>query len=289
MSIPTSINSFGNYVGIIEGMLATGADFVAETESDSTVQVERGMILADAAVGRNVAWDTHTRRLVELAASERFADIAVVDLTGQKRSIYRPLLVYAWAAAMGAPTDPTALKKWRMVLEARLSAWAALGRPTLAADGQLVAEVMWCALALHAAGRRTDERATLLAAQTIGVLTQSQLPSGAFLQASTSDNLETNWYHELVILHAAASFAAGTGDARLADAVMRNAEFHQNETQPDHATSHPWGLLAFIWNPATRPLADQILHNVRTLHPAGVSGISRILLADTLLGLRRLD
>ncbi|HLL89432.1 MAG TPA: hypothetical protein VK324_09020, partial [Tepidisphaeraceae bacterium] len=69
-------------------------------------------------------------------------------------------------------------------------------------------------------------------------------------------------------------------------AAARAAEFHQNETQPDHASAQPWGLFPMIRNPLTRPLADQILHAATTQHPAGLEGVSLMLAADALYCLR---
>ena len=66
----------------------------------------------------------------------------------------------------------------------------------------------------------------------------------------------------------------------------RATEYHQRETQPDHASSQPWGLFAFAWNPDTRPLADQLLHAATVQHPVGQDGVSLILLADALYCLR---
>jgi hypothetical protein len=73
-----------------------------------------------------------------------------------------------------------------------------------------------------------------------------------------------------------------TEDRTLAAAVARNAEFHLDQTQPDHATAQPWGLFAFIWNPRTRGLADQVLHAARVNQPEGLDGVSLMLLADAL-------
>jgi hypothetical protein len=79
-------------------------------------------------------------------------------------------------------------------------------------------------------------------------------------------------------------YAAQTGNQTLEAAIARNAEFHQNETQPDHATNQPWGLAAFVLNPATRPLADGMLHAAATIGRS--SGVTSILLADALYCLR---
>ena len=111
--------------------------------------------------------------------------------------------------------------------------------------------------------------------------------AGPLLTATSSDNPETHWYHELVLLHAAADYAYATGHDRLTAAVARAAEYHTYETQPDHATAQPWGLPAFVRVPAARPLADQVLHAVQTQHPGGAVGVALLLLADTLYGLEQ--
>jgi hypothetical protein len=75
-------------------------------------------------------------------------------------------------------------------------------------------------------------------------------------------------------------------DRTIAAAVARATVYHQREMQPDHATTQPWGLFAFIWNPETRPLADQLLHAAAVQQPGGIDGVALILLADALYCLR---
>jgi hypothetical protein len=152
-----------------------------------------------------------------------------------------------------------------------------------AADGAAVVESIWLALAIHAGGElhgEPDERVS----DAFDALVKCQQPSGTFLKAGARDNPETHWYHELLLLHAATSYAARTGDPAVEAAVARAAEFHQDETQPDHATNQPWGLAAFIRNASTRPLADGMLHAAATMGRG--SGVTSILLADALYCLR---
>ena len=110
--------------------------------------------------------------------------------------------------------------------------------------------------------------------------------TGRSCGTTASDNPETHWFHELVILHAAADFALEAGDPAVWAAVERAALFHLNETEPDHATGDPWGLPAFVRVPAASPLADVLLHAVSAHRPGGPSGVGLLLLADTLYGLR---
>jgi hypothetical protein len=106
-----------------------------------------------------------------------------------------------------------------------------------------------------------------------------------------SDNPETHAFHELVILHAAASYAVQTEDRALAAAIARATRFHLHETQPDHATHQPWGLFAFLWNPDTRSMGEGMLQAAAQspgLHaePSGASDVTLMLLADALYCLR---
>ena len=143
------------------------------------------------------------------------------------------------------------------------------------------------ALALFVAGKVFVRDAWIdLASDTFGKLVRGEPNRPTFLIANSSDNPETFWFHELTILHAAGSYAVQSEDRTLAAAVARNTEFHLNETQPDHATSQPWALFPFIWNPRTRSLADQLLHTVSVQHPGTSDGVSLILLADALYCLR---
>jgi hypothetical protein len=215
---------------------------------------------------------------------ESSSTLRVVDAAGHNRPAYPGLLVYAWRRAM--PALPPGLRSnasfraWRTRLDARIergrvtSAGGALGPAETAAA---LAESAWAAAA-------SGSEHSLW--YIFGGLVHHQQPSGSFFPPARSVNPEALWYHELVLLHAMAT-RAGT-DATIGRAVGRNAGYHLHETQPDHATNEPWGLLAFILNPDTRSLADQLLHTVRVQHPAGAQGVTAVLLADVLDHLREL-
>jgi hypothetical protein len=231
--------------------------------------------------------------LTELSASPRLSSVAVVDRTGHHRPAYRGLLVYSCLQAFSIvyETLPRSdfgrweegLRPWCDLLESDLGQIDSLIGPIPAGRGSTATEAAWIALALHVAGKIFIRDAwTDLASDLFGKLSRAQTPSGTFLTARSSDNPETHWYHELLLLHAAASYAVQSEDRTVAAAVAKNAEFHQNETQPDHATNQPWALFAFIWNPRTRPLAEQILHTASIQNSNSPSGISLMLLADAL-------
>ena len=281
------------YAELLRGALPAQPGFQATSESATAVQVERGVVFASVVKDAQAAALEPARRLIEIASSDRLASMAVIDRESHHRPVYRPLLVYAWLQTFRLvyETLPRAdfgrweegVRPWCDLLEAELGEVAWPAGPMPATLGARAAEAAWTALALHVAGKVYVRDAwTDLASHTFGQLMRGQQPSGTFLEPSTSDSPEAHWYHELTLLHAAASYAVQAEDRTLATAVARNTQFHLNETQPDHATSQPWAVFAFVWNPATRPLADQLLHAARVNQPNGADGVSLMLLADAL-------
>ena len=299
---------FDRYAKLLEARLAHAPATLATPtrENASAVQVERGIMLPWAVSGSAAADEAAAvDRLIELSRSPgRVADVAVVDAAGHTRPVYRPLLVYAWMLAFRIRYETLrqdqfgrwdeALRAWSDMLEARLGGIspgnAGDGNAIAATRGGIAAEAVWTALALFVAGKIFVRDAwTDLAADTFGRITRAQRESGAFLASTASDNPEPAWFAELAILHAAASFAVQAEDRAVARAVAKATDYHQRETQPDHATSQPWGIFAFIWNAQTRPMADQLLHAATLQSPTadGASdGVSLILLADALYCLR---
>lgn len=298
-----ALDAFRRYADLLSAALAAPVPFTPESEDAAALQVERGMVYPLAIAGKLA--DDSTRsvdRLIDLAAApDWLASVVVVDSAGHRRPAYRGLLVYAWLQAFRLEYErlprsefgrwDEASRAWCDRLEAELTGIALPNAALPASLGSAAAQAAWTALALWAAGRVFVRDAwTDLAADAFGRLTRAQHVSGTFLTATASDNPETLWYHELVILHAAASYAVQAEDRTVAAAVKRNSAYHLRETQPDHATTQPWGLFAFVWNPPTRPLADQLLHAAKAQHAGGaVGGVSSLLLADALYCLRLFD
>lgn len=292
---------FRKYAEVIGGAMpgAATAAFDPVAESETAVQVERGAVYAAALAGPpdEDAGAGHVERLIRFAAGGAPAELAVVDAHGHHRPVYRPLMIYGWLQAFKLWFEvlpradfvrwDEALRAWCDRLEAELGALRVAEGVTPASRGAAVTEAAWAALALSAAGRLFVRDAwTDLASDTLGRLVRGQTTEGTFLAPGPSDNPETWWYHELVLLHAAASYAVQAEDRIVAAAVARATEHHLRETQPDHATGQPWSLFAFIWNERTRPLADGLLHTLSVLRPGGADGLSLILLADALYCLR---
>jgi hypothetical protein len=291
-------NELRRYAGMIEPMISTNVGRLKiAPEPPPAVRVERAAVLAEV-LGRGYSDLTRVlvERLIELARSGEHLIAEFFDAAGHERKVYRPLTVYAWLTSFRQlyETLPRtefgrweeATRGWADLLEADLGStqWPA---PLPAASGDRWAELAWNALALHVAGKVFVRDVWIdLAADTFGRITRLQRENGSFLAATPSDQPETLWYHELQILHAAASYAVQAEDRVVASAVQKATSFHLNETQPDHATAQPWALFAFIWNADTRMLADQLLHTAQIQQSDRIDGVSLMLLADCLYCLR---
>lgn len=288
-----SVESRERYAKLVASLLpAGGPTFEPVAEDDGAVQVERGLVLPMALAG---AEPERMAAAMGRLLRPGFERARVVDAAGHMRPAYPGLLVYARRRALDvvgrdlpwqeSHAGCSALSGWCKRLHESVQRTRATSTSSSPPTSERVAAVVdgsWATLALRACGD-ADDRPWAFA----GVLA-AQLSSGAFFRTHASVNPEPYWYHELVLLHAVAAHAALTGDAVAMAAAARNAEYHLNETQPDHATNEPWGLLAFILNPNTHTLADQLLHNVRVIHPHGAQGVTAILLADVLDCLREL-
>jgi hypothetical protein len=198
---------------------------------------------------------------VGAGAGENFP-LVELDRSGHWRRVYEPLVIYH-RLRLAKSADPE------------------LRRAAGELDGSL-----WSSLVRGVAGEMFGEQAWIEEARgAFGSLVEHQQASGEFLPPDAHANPETRWYEELTLLHAAADYCLIEPSQRLRAAVRQSAVFHLNETQPDHATAEPWGLLAFVqYAPA---LADQVLHAVSMQYPGGVTGPALLLLADALYGLRR--
>jgi hypothetical protein len=285
---------------IESALTAAPSAFTPQAETDDAIQVERGVLFPARLMGQPASTVEPWMARLLTASARDLGSYLIVDQRGHQRPVYRGLLVYAAHQALNL--TPNVQSGWRTGLLPWIHSIAVALRnvdwpsdPTAAipaSSGAAAATAAWSALSLHVAGTvwGTDTWRSL-AASTISQFARRQLPTGPFLAAGHSDNPETHWYYELVILHAVASFAIQTGDDALAAVAARNAAYHQAATQPDHATNQPWGLPAFIANRTTHSFADQLLHTATTLAGAGgaaVSGITSILLADALYCLRLL-
>jgi len=252
-----------DYARQLEQLLQRQQELIPPDESGSAIQVELGAVFAKTLLDPNFQFSTPS-----VGNSSR-----IIDGNGHTRPIYRPLLSYALMQAMIQSHHKPAIP--RPVLEP--FDWPQEILPANLAEPAALA--CWNALILHVAG--VDG-----AWKIFDRLVVRQQKNGSFLLAGPSDSPDMRWYHELLLLHALAGYAAQSGEPSADAAVRRNAIFHLEESQPDHATNQPWALFAFIRVAEARPLADQMLHTLQTQYPNGIGGIAAILVADALLCLQ---
>ena len=286
---------FRKYAGMIQPLLERDLPVSGKFGGSAAIQVGRGTVLPLMLNEVNVEGLSRVERLIQVTRETRLDTVAIVDGMGHHRPIYRPILVYAWLSAFSLRYEDLprqefgrweeALRAWSDLLEAELGDIAWDETSAWAARGSSAGEACWIALALHRAGKVFVRDVWIdLASDLFGKLIKAQQPSGAFLEMTAADSPEARWFDELAILHAAAAYAAMAEDRTVAAAVKRNTEFHLRETQPDHATSQPFGLFAFIWNQKTRSLADQMLNHISM--KSQPDGVTQILLADVMQSLR---
>ncbi len=283
---------FARYRQILEALLVP-RPFADGAEGSGAVQVERGAGMVTALREGNVqSIEAYFEPL--LTAQAMVPPAVVVDCYGHRREVYAGLLAYCFIQSFGMMYErlPRASfgrweevgQKWSEGIEVRVQevTWPGGGWP--AARGGELARAVWEALTLAVAGKvLVRDSWTDQASEVFGKLARAQTPAGSLLTAGPGDNPETWWYHELVLLHAAASYAVQTEDKTVAAAVLRATRWHMAETQTDHATTQPWGVFAFLWNQETRAMGEEMIHAAQTL---GTAGISQILLADALTCLR---
>ena len=287
------LDELRRYAALISDLMARGRFEPVEPDPPGQLRIDRAMALPRLLL--NPA-DGAALKLIDpfLEIGLREADrenCTVVDSRGHARGVYPPLLVLSVLQSFRIVYEQLprrefsrwelALHGWCELLEDRLTEVDWPDAKTIPASfGEQAASAAWMALTLALAGKLLLREAwSNLSVAVFTRIVESQTPEGPFLRQSGGDNPETHWYHELLILHAAATCAVHAEERHLAQAVARSGLFHQENTQPDHATNQPWALFALIWNQQTHPLADQVLHAAGTL---GDSALASILLADAL-------
>lgn len=262
---------------------------VSVEESTARVEVERGAIYPRCLLSPKKQLPVET--LLELPPDTGMP-LAVVDRQGHRRPAYEGLLLYAVLGAIqvtGQPLTPESHERlitWCGSLRLRLDRRERFTSGIPAALGSEVTAIAWSTVALLRASQVVAAEGDIVAREVLESFVSNQQPTGALLKTTGSDNPETWWYHELVLLHALGSYATMTRSQNAISAIMRATNFHLHETQPDHATAQPWAVFPFVLNPETHILAEAIIHTAMTTQPGGIDGISLILLGDALHCLR---
>lgn len=242
--------------------------------------MDAGLALCDVLAGREVRED----------ALEPGDVLGVHGPGGNAPPFYRGLLIHCVATARGlAQHDATAhATSLRKMLAYANNHWAEPYAPEAsmiapafeAPDAHWYCHVAWLLLSDTSVTRLATRKPGKHIVQALKRFCERQVSSGTYLENHRGVNPETWWYHELVLLHALTSFAILNNDAETLASARRAARFHHAETQPDHATSQPWAIHAFLMEDETFPTADLMLLAANVNQPGGLDAVSRILLAD---------
>lgn len=251
--------------------------------------MDAGLVLCDVLAGREPREMVFPEDLDELR-----------DGAGSRRLFYPALLLHAWAQAMDLVARSSkqrralgqlqdAIRQHTMEATDGMAVYVdsrdwpdGTGLPPNHAAG--IAADVWGTLAGYRAAPiyrdKRPEELLLGSGWPVGRAARSQLPRGPFFCQGSVANPESLGYFELVTLHALTSWRLLMWDNGTVRAVRRAARFHHREAQPDHATSQPWAIHAFLLDPETVPTADLMLLAAGVNRPEGLDAVSRILLAD---------
>lgn len=259
------------YFGLIEATLCdalTNRAALPRVEDSADFPIE----LVLPAVVRDVRESSATDRS-RIAA--RFLSAShVIDRAGHARPVYAALAV-RWLGR----EDPQLIDRFATQHAAAIAALADGTSPITAANGGAVVAATFAAWVTAGAKDAAVIRTAIAALHRVAA---TQQPDGTFLARTDADAPEPRWYDELAILHALNCHATATNDASITAAVRRAVDYHAAETQPDHASSHPWAIAAFLATPEAIPLADMMLHAAGVQSPRTMDAVSLLLLADAL-------
>lgn len=265
------------------------------------VSIEYGLIFPHAIRSRlagdgsamPLPWDY---RWAGLLTAKPWPDLRIKDLSGHWRGVYDVLVPYSlvmalWEQPSSAPVHMrNMLEQWTdwHTGQLRQFSWPEGNLP--AAMGTDLSMAVWRGVLAGAWSLFSGSGDGLdLAEKVVQMIASRQLDNGSLLHLSRGDNPEPMWYHELQILHAMGTLGAILAEGRKSsaaqvadDAARRNARYQQEETQPDHATTQPWGINVAMREMETWPLADQLLQAAMFNQAGRVDAISLMLMADSL-------
>ncbi|MCX5661535.1 MAG: hypothetical protein NTW19_17795 [Planctomycetota bacterium] len=227
------------------------------------------------------------------------ADPALRDPAGHSRKVYFPLVLHLHLAATLArqATLP------RAVLEACAAAVPAATASARRIEAHVHAPpppalttlALWQALCLHEAAAVLGAQESLAPDEELGPIDAavSQIvarpgPDGSLHPRDAEESLDAWTYRELSGLHALAALALARRNAEWSARVEQIALHHLDNTQPDHTTSQPWALFAFLWSPKTRVFAEQQIHDATAqgaIDGHGLDALPAMLLADAVASL----
>jgi hypothetical protein len=192
--------------------------------------------------------------------------------------LYRGLTLYA--LGLTNTLSDAARRHFEESSKHSFDAFISSQRAPAACDGAALVQMAFDAMAISCIN--SPESSEGSARSLLEQIAARQQPDGRFLDKNASDNPEPMWYHELALLHAVTTYAYRTKSKRAQDASLKAAAYQAAQIQPDHASSHPFAMHAFLRSDDGTYLADMMLHAAGVQQPATMDSVSLLLLADAL-------
>lgn len=205
------------------------------------------------------------------------ADMRLADPAGHVRPVYFYLAVHLYLTACRnnvSHCPPDILPQLRQLAD-RIE-----GLSETTADLAL-----WLALVMLQAGLLLGDdalasRARALAGQWLDVSPRD----GSLHEMTADDSLDAWTWRELVGLGAADHLARLTQNHVWRERCRNITAYHVDNTQPDNTTTQPWGIAAFLCEPAAVDFGVQQMHDAMTQgsHDGGrqVGLVAAMLMAD---------
>ena len=222
-------------------------------------------------------------RQLHTSDSKSIVSHRYIDGAGHSRSLYRGLALYALETMKELPSG--SIDQLSASCAETFNAFIESSTPPPASDGSRIVGLAFDAMAIACSSVNTP--AVQTSRRVLEQIAIRQQPDGTFLSRTDSDNPEPRWYHELALLHAVSTFAYRTQNQLARDAALRAAIYQAEQIQPDHASSHPFALHAFLRSENGTFLADMMLHAAGVQQPSTMDTVSLLLLADALDCMRR--
>jgi hypothetical protein len=202
----------------------------------------------------------------------------LADGAGHRRPIYYPLVLHLYLAAYRRRFEGLSAEQ-RRACDAAIAQAAAPARVIENYAGEAVlpgagAEetplALWWSLCIldQARALALDDDVALVD-RVVGVIVRRRGRRGALHPMIDGESLDAWTYRELCALHALANVALARWDQVWTRRVAEIAAYHLENTQPDHTTTQPWALFAFVWTPNTRSLGEQQINDLQVQSAAG--------------------
>ncbi len=278
---------------------------VPEPDADVRWGVPVALLLLEDAPERYPALVAGIKRLAQWAEArgDRSGDTwpKVADAAGHCRDVYGLLILHLHLVAFALRYESLPAGLWGQCQEALPAATSSVrwieNYATEAPPPGQTAAALWSALCLFEQAKitRRDVDLELVDAVVHQIIAQQGPQGSLHAQADgqgVAGSLDVWTYQEMCGLHALANLAVQRPHGGWTKRVEQIALYHLQHTQPDHVTTQPWGVFAFLWSPRTRTLGLQQIHDASAqggvMSGQAVDTVAGMLMADAVVAIAAL-